>query len=147
MAVEFEAITPIIINLHAGESVGESFSCPQPWVSSFTTIPSTAGTAIIKVMFFIMLGTSIETVAPKRSLSVNGIVTGEMTDDVRMMVRASGPFPPNMLIHIKAVTATGTLYSSTMPQTRLGLEPKSNDPSVWAARGMTMLETNNARIR
>ena len=128
MAVELEAITPIIMNLQAGESAGESFSCPQPCVSSLITMPSTAGMAIIKAMFCIMLGTSIATVAPNRSLSVSGIVTGDITEDVRMMVSASGPLPPNMLIHIKAVTATGTLYSSTMPQTRLGLEPKNNDP-------------------
>ena len=128
MAVELEAITPIIMNLQAGESAGESFSCPHPRVSSLITMPSTAGMAIIKAMSCIMLGTSIETVAPSKSLSVSGIVTGEITEDVRMMVSASGPLPPNMLIHIKAVTATGTLYSSTMPQTRLGLEPKNNDP-------------------
>ena len=64
------------------------------------------------------------------------------------MVSASGPLPPNMLIHMKAVTATGTLYSSTMPQTRLGFEPKKRDPSRNAAIGMTTAETaiaNNSR--
>ena len=103
--------------------------------------------AIIKAIFCIMLGTSIETVAPSRSLSVRGIVTGEMTEDVRMMVSASGPLPPNMLIHIKAVTATGTLYSSTMPQTRLGLEPKNSEPMAYAAMGMSTAETINAKIK
>ena len=98
-------------------------------------------------MFCIMLGTSIATVAPSRSLSVSGIVTGDITEDVRMMVSASGPLPPNMLIHIKAVTATGTLYSITMPQTRLGLEPKNSEPMTYAAMGMSTAETNNAKIR
>ncbi|MFR3925498.1 MAG: hypothetical protein ACLTXI_09940 [Collinsella sp.] len=37
---------------------------PQPRVSSLIAMPSTAGMAIIKAMFCIMLGTSIETVAP-----------------------------------------------------------------------------------
>ena len=128
MAVELDAMTPIIMNLQAGESAGESFSCPHPHVSSLITMPRMAGMAIIKAMFCIMPGTSIAAVAPSRSLSVSGIVTGDITEDVRMMVSASGPLPPNMLIHIKAVTATGTLYSSTMPQTRLGLEPKNSEP-------------------
>ena len=71
---------------------------------------------------------------------MTGIVTGEMTDDTKMMVSASGPAPPNMVIHIKAVTATGTLYSSTMPHTRLGLSPKKSDPKRKAASGMTTAE-------
>ena len=103
--------------------------------------------AIIKAMSCIMLGTSIETVAPSKSLSVSGIVTGEITEDVRIMVSASGPLPPNILIHIKAVTATGTLYSSTMPQARLGLEPKNSEPMAYAAMGMSTAETINAKIK
>ena len=40
------------------------------------------------LVIYVLLGVLYE------SLSVRGIVTGEMTEDVRMMVSASGPLPP-----------------------------------------------------
>ena len=59
MAVEFDMMTAIIMNLQAGESAGESFSWPQPCVHSLMTMPSTAGIAIMNAMLRIMLSTSI----------------------------------------------------------------------------------------
>ena len=52
-----------------------------------------------------------------------------------------------MLVHMAATTATGTQYSSTMPHTRLGSEPKSAVASAHATTGMaTVASTRETSI-
>ena len=112
----------------AGAIAGESVCLPQPRVRSLTSMPATAGSAIWKSMSIIIPATSTSTVWPSRIFKVSGMVTGEMTVEISSVARPWATSPPNMEIHMADTTATGTEYSSTMPQTRSGSPPKNSVP-------------------
>ena len=67
---------------------------------------------------------------------MSGIVTGAATVDTRIVASESAGSPPSMLVHMADTTAMGTLYSRTIPQTRLGLAPKNAVASTQATHGM-----------
>ncbi len=126
--VELDRITRTSAIFAAGARTGDSSALPQPWLRSLTTMPARAGSAIWTSMLCIIETASTWTVWPSKSCRVSGMVTGASTVETRSVARPCDRSPSNMLIHIAETTATGTLYSSTIPQTMLRLSPKKRRP-------------------
>ena len=116
---------------------GERLRAAQPWVTSFSPMPSTAGSATVRMTLSIMGPASTWTAWPRRTCSVAGMVTGARTEDTMSVASPSATLPPNMDIHMVEIAATGTLYSSTMPVTRCMLLPNRALASRNATTGIT----------
>ena len=134
--VELVKITSTSASFAAGAIVGERERAARPCVRSFAAVPASAGSAMETSISPIMRAASTSTVWPSRTCSVSGMEKGAATVETRIVASESDGSPPSMLVHIAATTATGTLYSSTMPQTRLGFAPKSSVPRAQARAGM-----------
>ena len=120
----------------AGATTGESSRAARPRVASLRAVPASAGSAMETAISPIIRAASTSTTWPSSRCSVSGMVTGAATVETRIVASESAGSPPSMLVHMADTTATGTLYSSTMPQTRLGLVPKSAVASAHATHGM-----------
>ena len=134
------------ITLQAGESAGARTSPPQPRLSWLTAIPARAGSAIMRSISCIMASGSMLTVAPTRTESVSGMLSGERSVEAMSVARPSVTSPSKRPTHMMETTPMGTLYSSTRPQVVWGSR-KIAWPSAQATAGMATEVTRRATMR